>query len=109
MMSGDAGIYISQSKQEKGRQWCQKPASYQLTLLPNEGIPLQSMLEVLRLFCQLEEQEALAMAIDLYGYGQAASCGSYSFDIAHTKKIQMESYLSAKGYQLACEVWAKNA
>src|SRR5699024_3201518 len=109
MMSGDAGIYISQSKQEKGRQWCQKPASYQLTLLPNEGIPLQSMLEVLRLFCQLEEQEALAMAIDLYGYGQDSSCSSYVVDVGQAKKIQMESYLAANGDQLVCGVWANNA
>ena len=92
-------MYQVESKTSK--QKLKIPKQFEVILLNDDYTTMEFVVEVLRQFFHKEFQAAEAIMLKIHIDGEAV-CGSYSYDIAQTKVIQVIDYSRQNEQPLMC-------
>lgn len=94
----DGGLLTQESKPE-----LKPPPMYKVILLNDDYTPMDFVVEVLRIFFNLEQEKATQIMLAVHTQGKAV-CGVYPKDIAETKATQVNQYSRESKHPLLCEV-----
>ena len=79
------------------------PSMYKVLLLNDDYTPMDFVVEVLRIFFNMEQEKATQVMLAVHTQGKAV-CGIYPRDIAETKATQVNQYSRECQHPLLCEV-----
>ncbi|OMH32727.1 ATP-dependent Clp protease adapter ClpS [Motiliproteus sp. MSK22-1] len=79
------------------------PSMYKVLLLNDDYTPMDFVVEVLRVFFNMEQEKATQVMLAVHTQGKAV-CGIYPRDIAETKATQVNQYSRECQHPLLCEV-----
>ncbi len=79
------------------------PPMYKVILLNDDYTPMDFVVEVLKLFFNMEQEKATQVMLAVHTQGKAV-CGIYPKDIAETKSAQVNEYARECKHPLLCEV-----
>lgn len=79
----------------------QRPAMYKVILLNDDYTPMDFVVEVLRRFFGITEDQAIALMLTVHTKG-AAVVGVFTRDIAETKVTQVMDFARQNGHPLQC-------
>ena len=79
----------------------QKPPMYNVMLLNDDYTPMDFVVEVLRQFFGLNEEQATDIMLDIHYKGKAR-CGTYSAEIAETKVNLVSNFALEHQHPLKC-------
>lgn len=77
------------------------PSMYQVILNNDDYTPMDFVIEVLEIFFNKNEQEAVDIMLTIHHHGKGV-CGTYHFDIAETKVIQVNQFSRDNEHPLLC-------
>ncbi|WP_076418774.1 MULTISPECIES: ATP-dependent Clp protease adapter ClpS [Colwelliaceae] len=78
-----------------------KPPMYNVILLNDDYTPMDFVVEVLRMFFNMNAEQATDIMLDIHYKGKA-SCGTFTAEIAETKVSQVSSYAIENQHPLKC-------
>ncbi|MDO7084628.1 ATP-dependent Clp protease adapter ClpS [Pseudocolwellia sp. AS88] len=78
-----------------------KPPMYNVILLNDDYTPMDFVVEVLRLFFNMDSDRATDIMLDIHYKGKG-SCGTFTAEIAETKVSQVSSYAKEHQHPLKC-------
>ncbi|MCW8885161.1 MAG: ATP-dependent Clp protease adapter ClpS [Motiliproteus sp.] len=79
------------------------PSMYKVILLNDDYTPMDFVVEVLKVFFNMEQEKATQIMLAIHTQGRAV-CGVYPRDIAETKAAQVNQYSRQSQHPLLCEV-----
>ncbi len=79
------------------------PSMYKVILLNDDYTPMDFVVEVLRIFFNMEQEKATQVMLAIHTQGKAV-CGIFPRDIAETKAAQVNQYSRECKHPLLCEV-----
>lgn len=79
----------------------QKPRKYQVVLLNDDYTPMDFVVEILRYFFKMEQQQALRIMLQVHTQGKGV-CGVFTRDIAESKVQQVNAFSQLNEYPLLC-------
>lgn len=79
------------------------PSRYQVILMNDDFTTMDFVVEVLRDFFSMSEEQAAQIMLAVHKQGKAV-CGTYSKDVAETKAEQVNQYAREHGYPLLCKI-----
>jgi len=94
----DGDVAVSPVKQE-----LKPPSKYQVIILNDDFTTMDFVIDVLKNFFNMSEEQATQVMLAVHKKGQAI-CGTYSKDIAETKAGQVNQYSREHGHPLLCKV-----
>ena len=77
------------------------PSMYQVILNNDDYTPMDFVVEVLEVFFNKNEQQATDIMLTIHHQGKGI-CGTYPFDIAETKVIQVNQFSRDNEHPLLC-------
>ncbi len=77
------------------------PPMYKILLLNDDFTPMDFVVEVLRLFFSMSQEQAMQVMLKVHTEG-AAVCGVYPSDIASTKVNQVIEFARSNQHPLRC-------
>ncbi|MGB0894948.1 MAG: ATP-dependent Clp protease adapter ClpS [Parashewanella sp.] len=77
------------------------PSMYQVVLNNDDYTPMDFVIEVLQVFFNKGVQEATDIMLTIHHQGKGI-CGTYPFDIAETKVLQVNQYSQEHEHPLLC-------
>ncbi len=77
------------------------PSMYQVILNNDDYTPMDFVVDVLEVFFNKNEQEATDIMLTIHHQGKGV-CGTYPFDIAETKVIQVNQFSRDNEHPLLC-------
>ncbi|MBM7073600.1 ATP-dependent Clp protease adapter ClpS [Shewanella sp. 202IG2-18] len=77
------------------------PSMYQVVLNNDDYTPMDFVVEVLEVFFNKNEQQATDIMLTIHHQGKGI-CGTYPFDIAETKVIQVNQFSRDNQHPLLC-------
>ncbi|RYV01699.1 ATP-dependent Clp protease adapter ClpS [Shewanella sp. OPT22] len=77
------------------------PSMYQVVLNNDDYTPMDFVVEVLEVFFNKNEQQATDIMLTIHHQGKGI-CGTYPFDIAETKVIQVNQFSRDNEHPLLC-------
>ena len=77
------------------------PPMYKILLLNDDFTPMDFVVEVLRLFFSMDQEQATQVMLKVHTEG-AAVCGIYPSDIANTKVNQVIEFARSNQHPLRC-------
>ena len=77
------------------------PSMYQVVLNNDDYTPMDFVVEVLEVFFNKNEQEATDIMLTIHHQGKGI-CGTYPFDIAETKVLQVNQFSRDNEHPLLC-------
>ncbi|WP_426357823.1 ATP-dependent Clp protease adapter ClpS [Pseudocolwellia sp. HL-MZ19] len=80
-----------------------KPPMYNVILLNDDYTPMDFVVEVLRLFFNMDSDRATDIMLDIHYKGKG-SCGTFTAEIAETKVSQVSSYATENQHPLKCKM-----
>lgn len=86
----------------------QAPQLHQLVFLPNKNVAIELLIEVLRFYCHLNEQQTLTALQRFYAGERVVVLSALSFDVATTKIAQISAYAAANEQALVCQLGVVN-
>lgn len=81
----------------------EKPPMYNVILLNDDYTPMDFVVEVLRIFFNMDSERATDIMLDIHYKGKAC-CGTYTAEIAETKVSQVSSYARENQHPLKCKM-----
>ncbi|XQW86857.1 ATP-dependent Clp protease adapter ClpS [Thalassotalea piscium] len=79
----------------------QKPPMYNVMLLNDDYTPMDFVIEVLRKFFNMGEEQATDIMLDIHYKGKAR-CGTYTAEVAETKVSQVTDFALEHQHPLKC-------
>jgi len=105
-------VYMSNTKdldvdvgllKAKAKPKLKRPPLYQVIMLNDDYTPMDFVVEVLILFFNMNEAQALNVMLDVHQKGKGA-CGVYTRDIAETKVAQVIDCAAQNEHPLLCKM-----
>lgn len=78
-----------------------KPPMFRVVLLNDDFTPMDFVVEVLRLFFNLEQEQAVQVMLHVHTRGKGV-CGVYTREVAETKVTQVNEYARTHQHPLLC-------
>lgn len=85
-----------------------RPPLYKVVMLNDDYTPMEFVVEVLKIFFSMSEQQAFAVMRAVHEQGRGV-CGLYSKDVAESKAMQVTQCARDNEYPLLCEVEQEQA
>ncbi len=79
------------------------PSMYKVIVLNDDYTPMDFVVEVLKIFFNMEQEKATQVMLAIHTQGKAV-CGVYPRDIAETKATQVNQYSRESQHPLLCEI-----
>ena len=92
----DTGLVVQESRPEVS-----EPKKYMVILVNDDFTPMEFVVEVLRLFFNLREEEATRIMLNVHTKGKGV-CGTFSKDIAETKVVMVNDFAQENEHPLLC-------
>ncbi|MCY4045461.1 MAG: ATP-dependent Clp protease adapter ClpS [Cellvibrionales bacterium] len=80
-----------------------KPKMYQVVMLNDDYTPMEFVVDVLQSFFNMDQSKATQTMLDVHNKGKAV-CGTYPYDIAETKALQVNEFSRENEHPLMCNV-----
>jgi len=80
-----------------------KPPMYNVILLNDDYTPMDFVVEVLRIFFNMDSERATDIMLDIHYKGKA-SCGTFTAEIAETKVSQVNNFATENQHPLQCKM-----
>ncbi|WP_297325280.1 ATP-dependent Clp protease adapter ClpS [Nitrosomonas sp.] len=93
----DTAVY----KEEKAKAKEKSPSMYKILLLNDDFTPMEFVIEVLKIFFYMNQEEATETMLKVHTEGVGV-CGVYTSDIASTKVNQVVAYARKNQHPLRC-------
>ena len=90
----DISVAVGQTK-------TQQPPRYKVLLMNDDYTPMDFVVHILKIFFSMNEQEAERIMWLIHTKGKAV-CGVYPFDIAETKRTQVNNFAQQHENPLMC-------
>lgn len=90
-----------ESIEEVVKERVQKPPMYNVMLLNDDYTPMDFVVEVLRKFFNMNEDQATDIMLTIHYEGKA-KCGTYSAEVAETKVCQVSNFAKEHQHPLMC-------
>jgi len=78
-----------------------EPPMWQVVLLNDDYTPMEFVVLVLQRFFGIEHERAVQVMLKVHHEGRGV-CGVYTYDIAHTKVVQVSRYAREQQHPLQC-------
>jgi len=88
---------------EKSRAKPKRPPMYKVLLLNDDYTPMTFVVDVLRVFFQMDVEKATRVMLKVHTEGKGV-CGVFSKDIAESKATQVNNYAREYDHPLLCSV-----
>ena len=86
---------------QEARPIVEEPKRYKVILLNDDFTPMEFVVEVLRLFFNLDEETATRIMLNVHTKGKGV-CGIFSKDIAETKVVIVNEFAKENEHPLLC-------
>ena len=93
---GDNGLAVQES-----RPIVKEPRLYKVILLNDDFTPMEFVVEVLKLFFGLDQENATRIMLNVHTKGKGV-CGVFTRDIAETKVAQVNQFARDNEHPLLC-------
>ena len=92
----DSGLVVQESRPEVS-----EPKRYMVILVNDDFTPMEFVVEILRLFFNLDEETATRIMLNVHTKGKGV-CGIFSKDIAETKVVMVNEFARENEHPLLC-------
>jgi ATP-dependent Clp protease adaptor protein ClpS len=92
----DSGLVVQESRPEVA-----EPKRYMVILMNDDFTPMEFVVEILRLFFNLDEESATRIMLNVHTKGKGV-CGIFSKDIAETKVVMVNEFARENEHPLLC-------
>ncbi len=92
----DSGLAVAEAKPK-----VKQPPMYKVILLNDDYTPMDFVVEVLRKFFGLHEEDATRVMLQVHHDGKGV-CGIFTADIAETKVVQVNEFSRNNEHPLMC-------
>jgi ATP-dependent Clp protease adaptor protein ClpS len=92
----DTGLVVQESRPEVS-----EPKRYMVILVNDDFTPMEFVVEILRLFFNLNEEQATRVMLNVHTKGKGV-CGTFSKDIAETKVVMVNDFAQESEHPLLC-------
>lgn len=92
----DSGLAVEESRPD-----VKEPKLFKVILLNDDFTPMEFVVEILRLFFNLDQEKATRVMLNVHTKGKGI-CGVYTRDIAETKVAQVNEYARECEHPLLC-------
>ena len=92
----DSGLVVQESRPE-----VEEPKRYMVILVNDDFTPMEFVVEILRLFFNLDEEAATRIMLNVHTKGKGV-CGIYPKDIAETKVVMVNEFARENEHPLLC-------
>ncbi len=92
----DHGLAVAEAKPK-----VKQPPMYKVILLNDDYTPMDFVVEVLRKFFSLHEEQATRIMLQVHHEGKGV-CGVFTSDIAETKVLQVNEFSRSHEHPLMC-------
>ena len=99
---GDDSIGTATAKPE-AKQKVTPPSMYKVVLVNDDYTPMDFVVEVLKIFFGMDEEQAVQVMLVVHKQGKA-TCGAYTKDVAETKAHQVCLFSKENQHPLLCEI-----
>ena len=86
---------------QEARPIVEEPKRYKVILLNDDYTPMEFVVEVLRLFFNLDEETATRIMLNVHTKGKGV-CGIFSKDVAETKVVIVNEFAKENEHPLLC-------
>ena len=86
---------------EEARPAVELPPMYRVILLNDDYTPMDFVIEILRLFFNMNHDRATQVMLHVHTRGKGV-CGVFTFEIAETKVVQVNEYSRQNEHPLKC-------
>lgn len=93
---------IEQVKQRQKTE-LMPPSMYKVILNNDDYTPMDFVVDVLKIFFNMNEQQATEIMLAIHNKGKAV-CGIFPFDIAETKVIEVNQFARENQHPLLCSL-----
>jgi len=94
--SDDHGLVLETDKPKLKR-----PPLYKVILLNDDYTPMDFVVHVLEHFFAMDHEKATRIMLNVHTKGKGI-CGTYTYDIAETKTMQVNEYARTHDHPLLC-------
>ena len=92
----DTGLVVQESRPD-----VEEPKRYMVILVNDDFTPMEFVVEILRIFFNLNEEEATRIMLNVHTKGKGV-CGVFSKDIAETKVVMVNEFAREHEHPLLC-------
>ncbi len=92
----DSGLAVEESRPD-----VKEPKLFKVILLNDDFTPMEFVVEILRLFFNLDQEKATRVMLNVHTKGKGI-CGVYTRDIAETKVTHVNEYARECEHPLLC-------
>lgn len=92
----DSSLVVQESRPE-----VQEPKRYMVILVNDDFTPMEFVVEILRIFFNLNEEAATRVMLNVHTKGKGV-CGTFSKDIAETKVVMVNEFARENEHPLLC-------
>jgi len=86
---------------QEARPIVEEPKRYKVILVNDDFTPMEFVVEILRVYFNLNEETATRIMLNVHTKGQGV-CGIFAKDIAETKVVIVNEYAKENGHPLLC-------
>ena len=86
---------------QEARPIVEEPKRYKVILVNDDYTPMEFVVEILRVYFNLNEETATRIMLNVHTKGQGV-CGIFAKDIAETKVVIVNEYAKENGHPLLC-------
>ncbi|MBL4607664.1 MAG: ATP-dependent Clp protease adapter ClpS [Pseudomonadales bacterium] len=79
------------------------PSMYKVVLLNDDYTPMDFVVDVLKIFFGMDEEQAVQVMLVVHSQGKA-TCGAFTKDVAETKAHQVCLFAKESQHPLLCEI-----
>lgn len=94
----EGDVALAQPKAELKR-----PSMYRVVLLNDDFTPMDFVVDVLKIFFNMDEEKATQIMLLVHTQGKA-TCGVYTRDVAETKAEQVTLFAQEHQHPLLCQI-----
>lgn len=92
----DTGLAVQESRPDVA-----EPKRYRVILMNDDFTPMEFVVEILRIFFNLNEEAATRVMLNVHTKGKGV-CGVFSQDIAETKVVMVNEFARENEHPLLC-------
>ncbi len=92
----DSSLVVQESRPE-----VEEPKRYMVILVNDDFTPMEFVVEILRLFFNLDEESATRIMLNVHTKGKGV-CGIFPKDIAETKVVMVNEFARENEHPLLC-------
>ena len=94
----DSSLMVQESRPD-----VEEPKRYRVILVNDDFTPMEFVVEILRLFFNLDEESATRVMLNVHTKGKGV-CGVFSKDIAETKVVMVNEFARENEHPLLCRM-----